>query len=206
MADNLVYKDGRYLTCPVKAGTVSGDPVTIGANLCGVAITDRDAAGNATVDFQGVYDVTVVATTVAVGEAIYINATTDALSDDPADVFFGFALEAISGGSPDVIQVKLGESAGTTATVADGSVTRVKLAGGFTKVSLLAGAAAGDHAIAAMAVGDELVSVLHISTAASIATMADLTSEFTVAAGKLTNVGGTDTTSDQLLVIWTDLT
>jgi len=86
------------------------------------------------------------------------------------------------------------------------SVLKTKLAGGFQKIDLLAGAAAGDHVIAAIAVGDELVKVLHISTAASVATIADLTSEFTVAAGKITNALGTDTSDDQLLVFWNDLT
>ncbi len=86
------------------------------------------------------------------------------------------------------------------------SVTKTKLAGGFSQISLLAGGAAGDHVIAAIAVGDELVKVLHISTAASVATIADLTSEFTVAAGKITNAEGTDTSDDQLLVFWNDLT
>lgn len=86
------------------------------------------------------------------------------------------------------------------------SVLKTKLAGGFSQISLLAGGAAGDHVIADIAVGDELVKVLHISTAASVATIADLTSEFTVAAGKITNALGTDTTSDQLLVFWSDLT
>lgn len=86
------------------------------------------------------------------------------------------------------------------------SVLKTKLASGFQKIDLLAGAAAGDHVIAAIAVGDELVKVLHISTAASVATIADLTSEFTVAAGKITNDLGTDTSDDQLLVFWNDLT
>jgi hypothetical protein len=86
------------------------------------------------------------------------------------------------------------------------SVLKTKLAGGFSQISLLAGGAAGDHVIAGIAVGDELVKVLHISTAVSVDTIADLTSEFTVAAGKITNALGTDTTSDQLLVFWLDLT
>jgi hypothetical protein len=86
------------------------------------------------------------------------------------------------------------------------SVTKTKLAGGFSQISLLAGGAAGDHVISGIAVGDELVKVLHISTAASVVTIADLTSEFTVAAGKITNAEGTDTSDDQLLVFWNDLT
>lgn len=71
-------------------------------------------------------------------------------------------------------------------------------------VTLLDGAAAGDHTLAAITTADTLVFVGHISTKASIATLADLTSEFSVAAGKITNAAGTDTTDDQLLVIWHD--
>jgi hypothetical protein len=71
-------------------------------------------------------------------------------------------------------------------------------------VTLLAGAAAGDHTLAAIKVGDELVSVLFLTT--STAVLSDLTSEFTVAAGKINNTSGTDTTLGQLIIHWTKLT
>jgi len=94
----------------------------------------------------------------------------------------------------------------TATQIAADAVTKSEFAGGVFKSAIIDGAAAGDHTVTGIAVGDTLVKVYHISTKAAIATMADLTSEFTVAAGKITNVAGTDTTNDQLLVLWEDLT
>lgn len=91
-------------------------------------------------------------------------------------------------------------------SITDSAVTGVGLATGVVKITLVNGGSAGDHTVAGMAVGDEIVFVAHISTAASVATIADLTSEFTAAAGKMTNVGGTDTTNDQLMVTWINRT
>jgi hypothetical protein len=147
-----------------------------------------------------------------VGDPVYLSNTAG-----------GFQLAAPAGADQIVQQVgtvKVKNAAGTirfypgkmkilawgTSGLQTSSITRTKLAGGFSKVSLIAGGLAGDHNIAGMALGDELVFVGHISTAASVATIADLTSEFTVAAGKITNTLGTDTSDDQLLVIWNDLT
>ena len=93
-----------------------------------------------------------------------------------------------------------------TELLQDDAVTKAKFAGGVFKSAIIDGGAAGDHTVTGIAVGDNLVIVLHISTKASIATMADLTSEFTVAAGKINNAAGTDTTNDQLLVFYEDLT
>lgn len=93
-----------------------------------------------------------------------------------------------------------------TELLQDNAVTKAKFAGGIFKSALIDGGAAGDHTVTGIAVGDALVIVLHISTKASIATMADLTSEFTVAAGKITNATGTDTSNDQLLLFYEDLT
>lgn len=64
----------------------------------------------------------------------------------------------------------------------------------------IAGGTAGNHTVADIAVGDQLVSVIHHSVA-SIS--ADLTSEFTItAAGVINNTGGTDTSADFLVVTW----
>jgi hypothetical protein len=76
----------------------------------------------------------------------------------------------------------------------------------FLNVTLVAGGAAGDHTVTGIVAGDRIVFVGHLSTAASIATLADLTVEFTAGAGVINNAAGTDTTSDQLLVIWEDIT
>lgn len=78
---------------------------------------------------------------------------------------------------------------------------------GFLHVDLVAGAVAGNHTVTGIAVGDEIVFVGHFSTLAAIATLADLTSEFTVdSADTIDNTAGTDTSSDQLQVIWIDKT
>lgn len=75
------------------------------------------------------------------------------------------------------------------------------------KVTLVAGGAAGNHTVAGIAVGDDIVWVGHFTTAAAIATLADLTSEFSItAANTINNAAGTETANDQLMVIWQDLT
>jgi len=94
-----------------------------------------------------------------------------------------------------------------TADLAAAAVTKTKLAGGFSKLTVVDGtAAATDVTVTGMAVGDELVSVLALTTKASIATLADRTSEYTVQAGGLDKAAGTDETNNQLLVFWNDLT
>lgn len=63
----------------------------------------------------------------------------------------------------------------------------------------IAGGTAGNHTVADIKIGDQLVSVIHHSVA-SIS--ADLTSEFTISAdGVITNTT-TDTSSDFLVVTW----
>lgn len=224
MAKNRIFESGRQLYLPVAEGTKSGDPVLIGERT-GIALTDRDAAGKAAIDFGGVYDLSVKAvndsgnSAVAVGEKLFYNANdTPKLSKKTSGTFFGWANEVVNAGATDTIQVDniAGPGPGTadilagaigTAELVDDAVTKAKMAPGTgTKCALLAGGAAGDHALANIAVGDELISVLHISTAAAISTMADITAEFTVAAGKITNAAGTDTSDDQLLVLYNDLT
>jgi hypothetical protein len=97
------------------------------------------------------------------------------------------------------------DAAGVT-TIGANKVLKTMLAGGFLKVALVAGGSAGDHTVTGAAAGDELVFVGHLSTAASIATLADLTSEFTIGDGVINNAAGTDTSSDSLLVFYLDLT
>ena len=68
-----------------------------------------------------------------------------------------------------------------------------------TKVAVIAGGAAGDHTVTGVKVRDQLVAVIrHIDGGA----ISDLTSEFSIsAADTLNNASGTDTSSDQLLVL-----
>lgn len=73
----------------------------------------------------------------------------------------------------------------------------------LVKFALIDGGAAGNHTVTGIALGDQLLHVLH-NTAG---TLADLTSEFSIsAADTIANAGGTATTSDQLLVVYLDLT
>jgi predicted RecA/RadA family phage recombinase len=79
MAKNRHYEHGNKLNLPVIAGTVSGGPVIVGM-LPGVALTDRDAAGNASCQVgDGVYDVSVTGAITAIGQPVYITSTTYAL-------------------------------------------------------------------------------------------------------------------------------
>ena len=72
------------------------------------------------------------------------------------------------------------------------------------KFSLINGGAAGNHTVSGIVSGDAIVAVLHHTAAAA---MADLTGEFSISADDtINNTGGTDTTGDQLLVIWNDAT
>lgn len=86
----------------------------------------------------------------------------------------------------------------------DGTLRKAVLNNGL-KIALIAGGSAGDHTVTGIATTDRIVSVLHASTAAAIATLADLTSEFSIsAANTINNALGTDTSSDQLWVIYED--
>ena len=64
----------------------------------------------------------------------------------------------------------------------------------------IAGGTAGNHTVADIKIGDQLISVIHHSVASL---SADLTSEFTISADAvINNTGGTDTSSDFLVVTW----
>lgn len=117
MATNRKRAKNSPLSVTVSSPTVSGDPVVLGSMGGGVALTDYDAStGKATVDFEGVYDLEVVATNdsgnsaVAAGDEIFYAA--GVLSKDSSGVFFGWALETITSGSTDTIMIRLGQSAG----------------------------------------------------------------------------------------------
>lgn len=68
---------------------------------------------------------------------------------------------------------------------------------------LVAGAAAGKIAVSKIKKGDQIVGVIESATSTAILT--DRTDEFVVEVGDdgyIDNTGGTDTTSDSLLVTW----
>lgn len=87
----------------------------------------------------------------------------------------------------------------------------VKRRDSFIRQAYIAGGSAGAHACTGILAGDKLISVLHYTPATSLA---DLTSEFIGSTSKtgngaiiavdgyIDNTGGTDTTSDGLIVTW----
>jgi hypothetical protein len=114
MAKIRKFAQGRQLYLPVVSGAVSGDVVNPGGLLCGVALTDRDSAGNATVDFGGVYTVTAKGvngggnSAVAVGDAIYFNSgATPKVNKDNGGVFLGYAVSTLGSGSTGSLDVLL---------------------------------------------------------------------------------------------------
>jgi predicted RecA/RadA family phage recombinase len=111
MAKNRNYARGTQLTLPVIAGTVSGGPVIVGM-IPGVALTTRDAAGNATVESEGVFTVSVTGAIASVGLPVYITSATYALVVAPGVgiQLFGHALET-KGAGAGAIKVRLAQYA-----------------------------------------------------------------------------------------------
>ena len=72
MALNEIYRNANHLGLTVAATVKSGDVVTFGGNLAGVAQTDYSARdGKATIWFDGAYELPVANATYAIGDAIY---------------------------------------------------------------------------------------------------------------------------------------
>lgn len=142
MATNLIRRDvnGLSVVCSHPAAPDSGDPVRVN-QMTGVALTDEGDGGNAatetTVDFgPRVYDLSVKAvndsgnSAVAFGDQLYyVDADTPVLSKKASGYFFGFALEAISSGATDTINVLILPSPGPgTADILAGAVGTSELA------------------------------------------------------------------------------
>lgn len=111
MAKNRNFADGKVLTLPVIAGVVSGSPVIVGM-IAGVALTTRDSAGNATVQTNGVFTVSVTGAIASVGLPVYITSATGALVVAPGAgiQLFGHALQTKGAGAGN-IQVRLAQYA-----------------------------------------------------------------------------------------------
>ncbi|HBJ74419.1 MAG TPA: hypothetical protein DDY86_02590 [Syntrophaceae bacterium] len=116
MAINKV-QDGNILRLTVGATVDSGDPVSVGNALRGVALTDYDAVdGKATVEIgHSVYDLSVQAvddagnSAVAIGDRLFFaGAATPFLSKKKSGKFFGIALETVDTGTTATINVLVG--------------------------------------------------------------------------------------------------
>jgi predicted RecA/RadA family phage recombinase len=119
MAKNRVFEHGKQLTLPVVAGVVSGGPVIVGM-LPGVALADRDANGNATVQVgDGVFTVSVTGAIASVGLPVYITSATGALvvAAGVGIQLFGHALETKGAGAGS-IKVRIAPFAVATDTPA----------------------------------------------------------------------------------------
>lgn len=179
----------------------------------GVAVRSGRFSGDAVTCVKvGWLDVGDALASMDYGDKVYLSDTAGKLADaDPGNgIIIGEVWPAFGNATADkILYVNIETAVGTvdTAQLADDSVTKAKLAGGFMNVTLVAGGSAGDHTVTGIATGDEIVFVGHFSTAAAIATLADLSGEFSVTgADTINNGGGTDTSSDQLMVMWMDLT
>lgn len=115
---NLTFLDSQ-LTKPSHASgfTAAGDPVLIG-RIAGVATNDALAStDNVVVQTDGVFNLSVstIHNGLSVGETVYIDPTTCALTDDQTDTPFGVALAVVAMGATTIIPVKLfGATPGAT--------------------------------------------------------------------------------------------
>lgn len=93
MATNMRLPQALHIELPVPAYVVAGSPVKVGA-FRGVAQTDRDAAGNATVWLDGSTSQTVTGAVASVGLPIYITDADGSLVVAPGAgiSLFGFSL------------------------------------------------------------------------------------------------------------------
>lgn len=213
MAKNQVFSSlaGISVTPTDPSAITSGIACRFGAAV-GVALNDEESDGTAVVDFTPkVWDLSVKGendggnNAVVAGDSLYYTDADAFLSGKDSGFFAGIAMEGVDSGATTTIRVMINPSVGPgEAQVIPDSIGGVELKTGWLNVSSLAGGSAGSHTVTGMVAGDEIVYVGHISTAAAIATWADITGEFTAEAGGMENGGGTDTANDQLFVIWID--
>lgn len=172
MATNIKYP-GPYIakTLTVDSGITSGDPVLIGG-IAGTALVDRSAEATnkaSTVLSPHIADHSVEAVdadgnnAVALGDAIYYDsAETIKLNKDNVNgVFYGYALEAISAGSDDTIQVFV--------CGGGGGLPVVRQSAKAVAAMDLSGAAVADNVILHAGVAMELLNAYLVYTEASSA-------------------------------------
>ena len=77
----------------------------------------------------------------------------------------------------------------------------VQINKGIIGQQAIAGGSAGNHTVSRIKLNDHLVSVIEVTV--TTAALVDRTAEFSITAdATINNTGGTDTTSDSLLVTW----
>lgn len=105
MATNEVYKHADWISLPVGTGVESGSPVVVG-QITGVAQTDADDDGNASVALTGAFNVNVATGTVAVGAPVYVKSDNTATPTATGNQLLGMALAA-KASAAGVIPVRL---------------------------------------------------------------------------------------------------
>lgn len=118
MATNEWYQYATQFSAPtaamVPANPESNDAVLVGGALPAIVIagpyTWEDGVERATIKTDGAHDLAIEAAAGAIsfGNAVYINATTGALSNTDSDVFFGYALGAVANAATSIVPVKIG--------------------------------------------------------------------------------------------------
>lgn len=108
--DKLTFTESD-LTHPSHSDNLvnSGDPIVVG-RIVGVCNADAAATtSKVAISVKGVYDLQVVSAGngLSIGESVFIDPATAILSEDPADVPFGVALEAVAAGQTDTINIRL---------------------------------------------------------------------------------------------------
>lgn len=145
MAKNIIHDPAHNLSVVVTDPAIpaSGDPVRFGS-LTGIALVNEGDGGNAatetTCNFgQFIADIPVKAEAAAinVGDALFYDDGISAVNNDSVNgYFYGFALEAIGNGETVTINVlhtpspgagSLASDSVTTAKIANGAVTEVKI-------------------------------------------------------------------------------
>ena len=217
------------------AAPKSGDPCRFGF-LTGMALNDEGLGGVAATEtmvdfgiFVADHPVTDTVTGgIAVGASLFYVDATDRLENLSSGYFYGFALETVANGATTTIKVlhvpspaagalgagtvgenNLAAGAVTAAKIGAGAVSGANLATAFLKVTVQAGeneTSTNQITCNGMAVGDEVVAVLVLTTAASIATLAAHAGTFTAAAGKITPGTKVDNTNNQYVILWIDKT
>lgn len=118
MAKDITYRQTDTLNMAVPAGIVSGNPFVIG-NIPVVALTSRDSVlltatvllgvvrnvANVSVEAVSVTGSFTNGSAVAIGDKLYIDATTHVISKDTGGILFGWALAAITSDSVATIDV-----------------------------------------------------------------------------------------------------
>lgn len=115
MATNYI-REGEQISLAVPSTIVSGGAIVVG-DLHGVALTSYSSVtGEATIALEGVFDLSVTATSgggstaIEIGDPVYINVSTFALTNNAANKFFGHALEAVAAGATSTINVRVLQS------------------------------------------------------------------------------------------------